>query len=110
MSQTIQKKILVEHVRVKTEKPFGEVAAALEARLGTFDPAVDGNVLRQLFHGSALEHDGGLEADDLPDAEQRGEDADHRHRPGAEDEELPGHAEGEFGVTPMTEAAPTPSP
>jgi hypothetical protein len=25
MSQTIQEKVLVEHVRVKTEKPFGEV-------------------------------------------------------------------------------------
>ncbi len=33
MSQTIQEKVLVEHVRVKTEKLFGEVAAALEAWL-----------------------------------------------------------------------------
>jgi uncharacterized protein (DUF302 family) len=30
----------VEHVRVKTGKPFGEVAAAFEARLGKFDPQV----------------------------------------------------------------------
>jgi uncharacterized protein (DUF302 family) len=51
MSQTIQEKVLVEHVRVKTEKPFGEVAAALEARLGTFDPAV----LDQLRNGDAPE-------------------------------------------------------
>ena len=33
-------KIMIEHVSVKTEKPFGEVAAAFEARLGRFDPAV----------------------------------------------------------------------
>jgi hypothetical protein len=33
-------KIIIEHVSVKTEKPFGEVAAAFEARLGRFDPAV----------------------------------------------------------------------
>jgi uncharacterized protein (DUF302 family) len=31
---------LVEHVQVKTEKPFGEVAAAFEGRLGKFDAAV----------------------------------------------------------------------
>jgi hypothetical protein len=30
-------KIMIEHVSVKTEKPFGEVAAAFEARLGRFD-------------------------------------------------------------------------
>jgi uncharacterized protein (DUF302 family) len=47
MSQTIQEKVLVEHLRVKTEKPFDEVAAAFEARLGTFDPAV----LDQLRNG-----------------------------------------------------------
>ena len=40
MSQTTQQNVLLEHVRVKTEKPFGEVAAAFEARLGRFDPAV----------------------------------------------------------------------
>ena len=40
MSQTTQEKVLIEHVRVKTGKPIGEVAAALEARLGKFDPAV----------------------------------------------------------------------
>jgi NAD(P)-dependent dehydrogenase (short-subunit alcohol dehydrogenase family) len=51
MSQTIQEKVLVEHVRVKTEKPFGDVAAGLEARLGTFDPAV----LDQLRKGDAPE-------------------------------------------------------
>jgi uncharacterized protein (DUF302 family) len=51
MTQTMQEKVLVEHVRVKTEKPFGEVAAALEARLGTFDPAV----LDQLRNGGAPE-------------------------------------------------------
>ena len=32
--------VQVKHVRVKTEKSFGEVAAALEARLGKFDSAV----------------------------------------------------------------------
>jgi uncharacterized protein (DUF302 family) len=32
-------KITIEHVHVETEKPFGEVAAAFEARLGKFDPA-----------------------------------------------------------------------
>ena len=36
MSQTT----LVEHVQVKTEKPFHEVAAAFEGRLGKFDPTV----------------------------------------------------------------------
>jgi uncharacterized protein (DUF302 family) len=30
----------VEHVRVKTDKPFAEVSAAFERRLGKFDPAV----------------------------------------------------------------------
>jgi uncharacterized protein (DUF302 family) len=33
-------KILIEHVHVETEKPFGEVAAAFEARVGMIDPAV----------------------------------------------------------------------
>ena len=33
-------KIMVEHVRVKVAKPFDEVSAAFEARLGKFDPAV----------------------------------------------------------------------
>jgi uncharacterized protein (DUF302 family) len=33
-------KVTIEHVRVETEKPFGEVAAALEARMGKFDLAV----------------------------------------------------------------------
>src|SRR5262249_13716902 len=33
-------KVTIEHVHVETEKPFGEVAAALEARMGKFDPAV----------------------------------------------------------------------
>ena len=47
MSQTLQGKVLVEHVCVKTEKPFGEVTAALEARLRIFDPAV----LDQLRNG-----------------------------------------------------------
>ena len=51
MSQTIQEKVLVEHVRVKTEKPFDEVAAAFKTRLGTFDPAV----LDQLRNGGAPE-------------------------------------------------------
>jgi uncharacterized protein (DUF302 family) len=32
-------KVTIEHVYVETEKPFGEVAAAFEARLGKFDPA-----------------------------------------------------------------------
>jgi uncharacterized protein (DUF302 family) len=33
-------KVTIEHVQVRTEKPFAEVAAALEARLGKFDPSV----------------------------------------------------------------------
>jgi uncharacterized protein (DUF302 family) len=32
-------KVTIEHVYVETEKPFGEVAPAFEARLGKFDPA-----------------------------------------------------------------------
>src|SRR5262245_60930337 len=34
-------KITIEHVHVKTERPFAAVAAAFEARLGKFDPAVN---------------------------------------------------------------------
>jgi uncharacterized protein (DUF302 family) len=37
-------KIMIEHVQMKTAKPFGEVAAAFEARLGRFDPAVYGQL------------------------------------------------------------------
>jgi uncharacterized protein (DUF302 family) len=33
-------KVTIEHVHVETEKPFAEVAAALEAQMGKFDPAV----------------------------------------------------------------------
>jgi uncharacterized protein (DUF302 family) len=33
-------KVTIEHVHVETEKPFGEVTAALVARMGKFDPAV----------------------------------------------------------------------
>jgi uncharacterized protein (DUF302 family) len=33
-------KVTIEHVHVETEKPFGAVTAALEARMGKFDPAV----------------------------------------------------------------------
>jgi uncharacterized protein (DUF302 family) len=33
-------KVTIEHVHVETEKPFAEVVAALEARMGKFDPAV----------------------------------------------------------------------
>jgi len=33
-------KVTIEHVHVETEKPFAEVAAALEARMGKFDPSV----------------------------------------------------------------------
>ncbi len=33
-------KVTIEHIHVKTGKPFGEVAAALEARMGKFDPAI----------------------------------------------------------------------
>ena len=33
-------KVTIEHVHVETEKPFGKVAAALEARMGKFDPIV----------------------------------------------------------------------
>lgn len=32
--------VMIEHVHVKTAKPFGDVAATLEARMGKFDPAV----------------------------------------------------------------------
>jgi uncharacterized protein (DUF302 family) len=31
-------KFTIEHIHVKTEKPFAEVAAGLEARMGKFDP------------------------------------------------------------------------
>jgi uncharacterized protein (DUF302 family) len=34
------RRITIEHVQVKTEKTFGEVVAAFEARMGKFDPAV----------------------------------------------------------------------
>jgi uncharacterized protein (DUF302 family) len=37
-------KVTIEHVYVETEKPFAEVAAALEARMGKFDPAVYGKL------------------------------------------------------------------
>src|SRR5262249_42095379 len=43
--------VQVKHVRVKTEKPFGAVAAALEARMGKFEPAV----YDQLRRGDAPE-------------------------------------------------------
>jgi uncharacterized protein (DUF302 family) len=33
-------KVTIEHVHVESEKPFGAVTAALEARMGKFDPAV----------------------------------------------------------------------
>jgi uncharacterized protein (DUF302 family) len=33
-------KVTIEHVHVETETPFGEVTAALEARMGKFDPTV----------------------------------------------------------------------
>jgi uncharacterized protein (DUF302 family) len=33
-------KVMIEHIRVETEKPFSEVTAALEGRMGKFDPAV----------------------------------------------------------------------
>src|SRR5262245_19139895 len=32
-------KVTIEHVHVGTVKPFAEVTAALEARMGRFDPA-----------------------------------------------------------------------
>src|SRR5438034_9340166 len=35
-----RRNVTVEHVHVETAKPFGDVAAALEARMGKFDPAV----------------------------------------------------------------------
>src|SRR5437667_10049653 len=44
-------KIMVEHVRVKVAKPFDEVSAAFEARLGKFDSAV----YEQLRKGDDLE-------------------------------------------------------
>ena len=33
-------KVTIEHIHVTTEKPFAEVTAALEARMGKFDPTV----------------------------------------------------------------------
>jgi uncharacterized protein (DUF302 family) len=33
-------KVTIEHIHVETAKPFGEVTAALEARMGKFDPGV----------------------------------------------------------------------
>src|SRR5712671_6941457 len=33
-------KIMIEHVSVKSGKPFAEVARAMEKRMGKFDPAV----------------------------------------------------------------------
>ena len=33
-------KIMIDHVKVRTEKPFAEVAAVLEARMGKFAPSV----------------------------------------------------------------------
>jgi uncharacterized protein (DUF302 family) len=33
-------KVTIEHVHVETQKKFGEVTAALEGRMGKFDPAV----------------------------------------------------------------------
>jgi uncharacterized protein (DUF302 family) len=33
-------KVTIEHIHVETEKPFAEVTAALEARMGKFDPTV----------------------------------------------------------------------
>ncbi len=33
-------KVTIEHIHVKTEKSFGEVTAALEARMGKFDQTV----------------------------------------------------------------------
>ena len=54
-------KVTIEHVYVETEKPFAEVAAALEARMGKFDPAVyeqlrsgaDPEAVRALLEGMA---------------------------------------------------------
>jgi uncharacterized protein (DUF302 family) len=36
-----ESRFTVEHVRFTSDKPFGEVTAAFEARLGKFDPVVD---------------------------------------------------------------------
>src|ERR1700740_3025761 len=33
-------KVTIKHINEEREKPFGEVTAALEARMGKFDPAV----------------------------------------------------------------------
>jgi uncharacterized protein (DUF302 family) len=35
-----KEKVMIEHVRVKSDKPFSKVTAAFEARLGKFDPVV----------------------------------------------------------------------
>ena len=40
-------KVTIEHVHVETEKPFDEVAASLEARMGKFDPIVDEELRRR---------------------------------------------------------------
>jgi uncharacterized protein (DUF302 family) len=54
-------KVMIEHVHVETEKPFGEVTAALEARMGKFDPVAyegmrsggDPEVVRARLEGMA---------------------------------------------------------
>jgi hypothetical protein len=40
-------KVTIEHVHEETEKPFAEVAAALEARMGKFDQAVYEELMTQ---------------------------------------------------------------
>ena len=45
-------KFTIEHVHVETEKPFGEVAAALEARMGKFDPIVLEELAANALSGS----------------------------------------------------------
>jgi hypothetical protein len=36
-----ESRVVVDHVRLTADEPFGEVAAALERQLGRFDPDVD---------------------------------------------------------------------
>jgi uncharacterized protein (DUF302 family) len=44
-------KVTIEHIHVETEKPFGEITAALETRMEKFDP----NVYEQLRSGADAE-------------------------------------------------------
>jgi uncharacterized protein (DUF302 family) len=44
-------RVTIDHIHIETEKPFAEVSAALEARMGKFDPAA----YEELRSGADLE-------------------------------------------------------